>query len=145
SPRPPTISVSAETSIPAGTLRASSFTISASTLLALLVKSVAPHGSAGCKPALIPVPAHGVAEPLRKADCGAPKMAWRLAFGPGAPVGMQNLAGLFRSEHGCAAQNLCSSQADRGGGPYSPSRQTDHESLGIQGRFGGPDNLIPGI
>jgi hypothetical protein len=58
---------------------------------------------------------------------------------------MQDLAGFSRSEHGCATQNLGSSQADRGGGTDSGFRQTDHESLAVHGCFGGPYNLIPGI
>ena len=41
--------------------------------------------SAGCKPAPIPVPAHGVTETLGKSDCGAPQIARRLALQPWSP------------------------------------------------------------
>src|SRR5262249_10261024 len=117
---------------------------------ALLVKLASPTrvahtGSARREPAPIPVPRHGVTETLGEADCRAPEIARGLALGPGAPVGMQNLAGFLRSEHGCAAQYLCSGETDRGGGPDSRSRQWDDESLGVHGCFNGPDNLIPRI
>jgi hypothetical protein len=58
---------------------------------------------------------------------------------------MKNLGGFFGSEHGRAAQEPGGSLADRGGGPYSRSRQRDDERLGIHGCFDGPDDLIPGI
>ncbi len=58
---------------------------------------------------------------------------------------MENLASFFRGEQGCATQEPGGSQTDGGGGPDGGTRQWNDQRPRVQGCFGSPDDLIPGV